>query len=69
MASSHDNVVISNEIWNELEAAPVIETPWVIKPYHNDMIRNEGKSEFKRPMELRAAEYNSFVPQLFEFFS
>jgi hypothetical protein len=67
MAYSNDNVAISYEIWNKLEA--VIGASCVIKPYQNDMIKNEDKSGFKRPMELRVADYHSFVPQKFDFFS
>jgi len=56
MVDSVDNVVaISDEIWNELEAASVVEAPLGVKPYYNDMIKNEDRSDYKRPMELSAA--------------
>jgi hypothetical protein len=35
-----------------------------IRPYYNDIIKNEDKSDFKHPMELTAAEYNSILPML-----
>jgi len=65
MVDSVDNVVaISDEIWNELEAASVVEAPLGVKPYYNDMIKNEDRSDYKRPMELSAAEYSSIIPKL-----
>jgi hypothetical protein len=69
MINSIENVVaISDEIWKELEAASVVEAPLGIKPYYNDVIKNEDKSDYKRPMELSSAEYNSNSKAQLEFF-
>jgi hypothetical protein len=66
MADSADSNVleIANDIWKELEAASTVEPPMLIKPYFNEMIRNEDKSDFKRPMELMNEEYLSLQPKL-----
>ena len=61
-------VAISDESWKELEAASVVEAPLGIKPYYNDVIKNEDKSDYKRPMELSSAEYNSNSKAQLEFF-
>jgi hypothetical protein len=65
MAESIENVInISEEIWKELEVASAVEAPLRIRPYYNDIIKNEDKSDFKRPMELTAAEYTTILPKL-----
>jgi hypothetical protein len=60
---SRYNVKISNEIWKELEAASTVEAPLLIKPYFNEIIKNEDKNDFKRPMELMVEEYGSLSPK------
>jgi hypothetical protein len=41
-----------------------LELPLGVKPYYNDMISNEDRSDYEYPMELSAAEYNSIVLKL-----
>ncbi len=66
MADSADSNILelTNEIWKELEAASAVGAPMLIKPYFNEMIRNEDKSDFKRPMELTNDEYMSLSLKL-----
>jgi hypothetical protein len=57
MVDSIENVIeISDEICQEVEAC--------IRPYYNDIIENEVKSDFECPMKLIAAEYNNILPKL-----
>jgi hypothetical protein len=60
MADSVDSniVTLSNEIWKELEAASAVESPMLFKPHFNEIIKNDNKSDLKRPMELTAEELN-----------
>jgi len=65
MADSVDSniVEISNDIWKELEAASAVEAALLIKPYFKKIIKNEDKSDFKRPIELTVEEYSSLFHQ------
>jgi hypothetical protein len=70
MVDSIENVAdISEEIWKELEASSAVQAPLCIRPYYNNIIKNENKSDFKRPMELTAAEYTTILPKLYWNFS
>jgi hypothetical protein len=61
-----DNEVLSiaNEIWTELVAAAAVEAPLLVKPYYNDVVKNEDKTDFKRPLEMSVTEYNSVAAKL-----
>jgi hypothetical protein len=39
------------------------EVPLHIKPYFDEIIKNEDKIDFKRPMELMVEEYSSLSPK------
>jgi hypothetical protein len=70
MVDCIENVIeISEEIRKELEASSAVEAPLHIRPYYNDFIKNEDKSDFKRLMELTAAEYITILPKLNRNFS
>ena len=56
-------LVIATEIWSELEAASSVEPPLMVKPFYNKMVKNEDKSDFKKPLEMTTAEYNSVTPK------
>jgi hypothetical protein len=46
MTDSHDNIItLLNEIRKGLEAASVVKASLVIKPYYNDMVKNENNSD------------------------
>ncbi len=60
----NDVLTIATEIWSELEASSAIEPPLMVKPFYNDMIKKEAKSDFKRPLEMMTAEYLSVTPKL-----
>ncbi len=55
---------IANEIWTELVAAAAVEAPLLVKPYYNDVAKNEDKTDFKRPLEMSVTEYNSVAAKL-----
>jgi hypothetical protein len=70
MSSSSDICIenevlsIANDIWTELVAATAVEAPLLVKPYYNDVAKNEDKTDFKRPLEMSVTEYNSVAAKL-----
>jgi hypothetical protein len=57
-------LTIATEIWSDMEASSAIEPPLMLKPFYNDMIKKEDKTDFKRPLEMTTAEYLSVTPKL-----
>jgi hypothetical protein len=56
-------VEIANEIWAELVTASTVEAPFMIKPYYNEMIKKEDKSDYKLPSALTVEEYRAIPPK------
>jgi hypothetical protein len=60
----NDVLTIATEIWSELEASSATEPPLMVKPFYNDMMKKEDKTDFKRPLKMTTAEYLSVTPKL-----
>jgi hypothetical protein len=56
-------VEIANEIWADLVAASTVEAPFMKKPYYNEMIKKEEKSDYKLPLALTVEEYRAIPPK------
>jgi hypothetical protein len=48
---------IANEIWSALADAAVIEAPLSVKPFYDEVLKNEDKIDYKKPSELLLDEY------------
>jgi hypothetical protein len=50
-------VILANEIWSELLASSAVEPPRGMKPFYNECVLHEDKTQFKCPTEMSVAEY------------
>jgi hypothetical protein len=60
----NEMLLIATEIWSELEAASSVEPPLMVKAFYNETVKNEDKSDFKKPLEMTTVEYNSVSSKL-----
>ncbi len=56
-------VEIANEIWTDLMAVSAVKAPFMIKPYYNEMIKKEDKTDYKHPSALMVEEYRAIPPK------
>jgi len=54
---------IANEIWSALAEAAAIEAPLSMKPFHDEVLKNEDKTDYKKPSELLLDEHKAAVPK------
>ena len=56
-------VILANEIWSELVASSAVEPPRGMKPFYNECVLHEDKTQFKRPTDMSVAEYKEISPR------
>jgi hypothetical protein len=54
---------LANEIWSELVASSAVEPPRGMKPFYNECVLHEDKTQFKRPTEISVEEYKEISPR------
>ena len=62
-ALDNTTIGIANEIWSALADAAVIEAPLSVKPFYDEVLKNEDKTDYKKPSELLLDEYQAVAPK------
>jgi hypothetical protein len=60
-----DNTMIdiANDIWSTLADAATVEAPLSRMPFHDEVLRSEDKTDYKKPLELLLDKYKAVVPK------
>ncbi len=56
-------VILANEIWSELVASSAVESLRGMKPFYNECVLHEDKTQFKHPTEMSVTEYKEISPR------
>jgi len=57
----NSTIDIANEIWSSLADANNSEPQLTMKPFYDEVLRNEDKSDFKEPWQLAVDEYKAVI--------